>query len=53
VRWFNPRTGDWLDAVSGVLTANAAGRIASPGFPENKANSENDWALKLALLRVR
>jgi hypothetical protein len=53
VRWFNPRTGDWLDAASGVLTANAAGRIASPGFPENKANSENDWALKLALLRVR
>jgi hypothetical protein len=53
VRWFNPRTGDWLDAASGRLTANATGRIVLPGFPESKANAENDWALKLVLVPAR
>lgn len=48
-RWFNPRNGNWLDAVSGVLIADSSGRIVLPGFPESQTNSENDWALKLTL----
>jgi hypothetical protein len=49
VRWFNPRSGVWLDSESGVLNADSTGKISLPGFPESKINSENDWALKLNL----
>lgn len=47
-QWFDPRTGAWLDA--GVSTADAAGRLALPPFPDVAARSETDWALKLVLL---
>jgi len=48
-RWFNPRTGDWLDAGSGLLTADSAGKINLPRFPDSNAKSVNDWALKLTV----
>jgi hypothetical protein len=38
--WFDPRSGDWIDA--GVLIANDTCEIALPSLP-----SESDWALKL------
>jgi hypothetical protein len=45
--WFNPRTGEWIDA--GVLTADGTGGIALPDFPGNLAKSSTDWGLKLTL----
>ena len=39
-RWFNPRTGQWIDA--GEWTANANSYLSLPPFP-----SGEDWALKL------
>jgi len=43
--WFNPRTGDWIDA--GVLVARAAGEITLPNFPGDTKKSGADWGLKL------
>ncbi len=45
--WFNPRTGDWISA--GVLSADSAGKIAFPNFPDKSAKSNTDWGLKLTL----
>ena len=42
-QWFNPRTGEWIDA--GVLTADQGCYLALPPFP-----SDRDWAIKLVLL---
>ncbi|HUS73257.1 MAG TPA: DUF4038 domain-containing protein [Sedimentisphaerales bacterium] len=50
-RWFNPRTGDWIDA--GVLIANSSGRVSLPNFPGNTAKSRTDWGLKLTLFRTQ
>ena len=47
--WFNPRTGVWLDAGSGVLAADATGKIDLPLFPGDSAKSADDWGLKLKL----
>ena len=44
-RWFNPRTGKWLDDK--VLLANAQGKITLSNFPGDLARSETDWGLKL------
>ena len=43
-RWFDPRTGEWRAAGSGVLTADAVGRIPLPEFP-----AAGDWGLSLVL----
>jgi hypothetical protein len=48
-QWFNPRTGAWLDAGSGVLTADTNGKIALPRFPGDEATAKDDWAMKLRL----
>jgi hypothetical protein len=40
--WFDPRTGEWSKAGSGILNANGWGWITVPDFP-----SEDDWGLKL------
>ena len=48
-RWFNPRTGDWLDAGTGLLTADGIGKIVLPRFPGDQATASDDWALKLSL----
>ncbi len=40
--WFNPRTGEWMQA--GTLIASDTCEIALPPFP-----GEGDWALKLKL----
>ena len=45
VRWFDPRAGKWLDAVT--LTADATGKARLPDFPGGKARSATDWAMKL------
>jgi hypothetical protein len=50
-RWFNPRSGDWLDAGGSTLTADADGKIVLPDFPGNAAKSDTDWALKLKLIK--
>lgn len=47
VKWFNPRTGEWLGAV--VLTADSSGKISLPGFPDDSGVSKNDWAMRLKL----
>ncbi len=49
--WFNPRTGDWIGA--GVLSADSAGRIVLPNFPDKSTRSNIDWALKLTLRDTR
>jgi hypothetical protein len=41
-RWFNPRTGDWLDVGNGTIRANNIGEIALPAFPDGE-----DWGLSL------
>ena len=50
-KWFNPRSGKWVDA--GVLAANASGEIALPNFPGNLAKSPTDWGLKLKSVSAR
>jgi len=42
--WFDPRTGQWSKAGTGVLKANVWGWINVPDFPSN-----DDWGLKLKL----
>jgi uncharacterized protein DUF4038/uncharacterized protein DUF5060 len=46
-QWFNPRTGDWLDAGSGDVISDSTGGIDLPHFPGDSAKSTNDWGLKL------
>jgi hypothetical protein len=43
-QWFNPRTGEWIDA--GTLRSTDLCEIALPALP-----GERDWALKLTLHR--
>jgi len=45
--WFNPRTGDWIEAGGGTLKADAAGKIPLPAFPGGGTRASTDWALKL------
>ncbi|MCP4258837.1 MAG: hypothetical protein GY774_15240 [Planctomycetes bacterium] len=49
--WFNPRTGDWIDAR--ILNADSTGRIKLPNFPDKSTRSKTDWALKLTLRDAR
>jgi len=49
--WFNPRSGNWIGA--GVLSADSAGRINLPNFPDKSTRSKTDWALKLTLRDAR
>jgi hypothetical protein len=51
VRWFNPRTGKWLDEE--MLAADAEGKVALPNFPGDLARSETDWGLKLKTVKAR
>jgi hypothetical protein len=46
-RWFNPRTGQWLEATT--LSANAQGQLSLPPFPVSPTASDADWALQLTL----
>ena len=41
-QWFDPRTGKWLDAGSGVLQSGPTGIIQLPDLP-----GDTDWGLKL------
>jgi hypothetical protein len=41
-RWFNPRTGAWLDVANGRIVANNIGEINLPAFPDAE-----DWGLSL------
>jgi hypothetical protein len=52
VRWFDPRSGKWMDSDS-VVVAGASGRIALPPFPNQMTKSDADWALKLTLAAGR
>jgi hypothetical protein len=42
--WFDPRTGQWMNAGGGWLKANVWGWITVPDFPSN-----DDWGLKMTL----
>jgi hypothetical protein len=44
-RWFNTRTGEWIDA--NALSADSSGKISLPNFPGDSAVSKIDWGLKL------
>jgi len=48
-QWFNPRTGDWIDA--GPLHADPGGDISLPDFPDHSKISQNDWGLKLTFIK--
>ncbi len=50
-KWFNPRTGEWID--SGIIIADASGQIALSDFPGNLARSDTDWGLKLKSVDTR
>lgn len=41
-RWFNPRTGAWLDVGNGQIKADKIGELILPPFPD-----EEDWGLSL------
>jgi hypothetical protein len=41
-RWFDPRTGEWLDVGNGQLRADNIGEISLPPFPDGE-----DWGLSL------
>jgi hypothetical protein len=41
-RWFNPRSGDWVDVGNGTLGADNIGEIRLPAFPDGE-----DWGLRL------
>jgi hypothetical protein len=49
-RWFNPRSGQWLNAGGGTVAANSRGEIEVPAFPSGKPKTQNDWAMRLELL---
>ncbi|MHC4284453.1 MAG: hypothetical protein ACYSWZ_15995 [Planctomycetota bacterium] len=49
--WFNPRTGEWIDAR--IIITDASGQIALPNFPGNLARSNTDWGLKLKSVDTR
>jgi len=46
-RWFDPRTGRWLDKDIKTLVAAEDGTIQLPLFPGETAKADADWALKL------
>jgi hypothetical protein len=48
VRWYDPRTGHWLDAAK--ITAAPDGTARLPSFPGDRATSDIDWALQLRTL---
>ena len=50
-RWFNPRSGKWLDAPGGSLPADPQGKISLPPFPGGSKASQTDWGLSLVLIR--
>jgi hypothetical protein len=41
-RWFNPRSGEWLDVRDGTIEANNIGEINLPDFPDGE-----DWGVSL------
>jgi len=43
--WFDPRTGEWRDAI--VLRAGANGEIQLPPFPGGANIAATDWAAKI------
>jgi hypothetical protein len=45
--WFDPRLGRWSGAQE--ISADAAGVIAAPTFPDGSERAARDWAAKLVL----
>jgi len=45
--WFDPRTGRWIEPSPQTLTPDPNGTIRLPPFPDEKAMSTTDWAMKL------
>lgn len=48
--WYNPRTGEWLEAST--LSANAKGEMQLLAFPGGADTAEADWAAKI-VARIR
>ncbi len=45
--WYDPLSGEWLDAAT--VEANADGRIELPAFPGGGDEAARDWAAKLVV----
>jgi hypothetical protein len=45
--WFDPRSGRWLRDETRLITVDRDGTLPLPPFPEKKAKSNVDWALKV------
>lgn len=50
-QWFNPRNGEWSDMSEGVMLSGKNGTLQLPSFPSGKDISQDDWALKLKMLK--
>lgn len=48
LRWFDPRSGLWLDNEP-ILHADPEGKLELPPFPDGNEISQYDWAVKLKL----
>jgi hypothetical protein len=48
--WFDPRAGQWIDAIS--LKSDEEGKITLPKFPGNLEKTIEDWALKLVASQI-
>ncbi len=51
-QWFDPRTGLWGGDEPVVLTADSAGMISLPEFPDGGQTCSEDWALKLVATKA-
>lgn len=48
LRWFNPRTGQWISPEA-VVTSDPQGTFQLPSFPDGSDPSATDWAVRIKL----
>jgi hypothetical protein len=51
LQWFNPRDGSWQGESKTIASENSTGSFLLPQFPDGQKISENDWGLKLKLIK--
>jgi hypothetical protein len=51
LQWFNPRNGTWSEENINIFSGNTSDSCLLPPFPDGQKISENDWGLKLKLIR--
>ncbi|NQV35487.1 MAG: DUF4038 domain-containing protein [Phycisphaeraceae bacterium] len=47
LRWFNPRTGQWIEPARQSVQADDQGKLRLPPFPGGDTKSGDDWAMKV------